>query len=50
MLEFITCGDTSIEASNVMETMTKLKDTDRMTGLTGYEQQFKVGIENFLPK
>ena len=48
MLEFITCGDTSIEAPNVMKAMTKLKTTDRMTGLTGYEQELKVSIENYL--
>jgi len=41
-MEFITCGDTSIEAPNVMRAMAKLKSKDRMTGLTGYEQELKV--------
>jgi len=35
VLEFIACGDTSIEASNVMKAMTKLKITNQMTRLTG---------------
>ncbi|XP_065904176.1 receptor-type tyrosine-protein phosphatase alpha-like [Dysidea avara] len=42
VLEFITCGDTSIEAPNVMRAMAKLKSKDRMTGLTGYEQELKI--------
>jgi len=45
VLEYITCGDTSIEAPNVMRAMAKLKTKDKMTGLNGYEQELKVSVE-----
>lgn len=42
MLESITCGNTQVSASDLQRAVTKLKQRDPITKLTGYEQQFKV--------
>ena len=42
ILESITCGNTQISATDLQRVVTKLKQRDPNTQLTGYEQQFKV--------
>ena len=42
ILESITCGNTQVSAADLQRTVTKLKQRDPNTKLTGYEQQFKV--------
>jgi len=42
ILESITCGNTQISAANLQIRVNKLKQRDRNTNLSGYEQQFKV--------
>ena len=42
ILESITCGNTQVSAADLQRTVTKLKQRDPCTKLTGYEQQFKV--------
>ena len=42
ILESITCGNTQLSAADLQRTVTKLKQRDPGTQLTGYEQQFKV--------
>jgi len=44
ILESITCGNTQVSAPDLQRMVTKLKQRDPHTNLTGYEQQFKVGI------
>jgi len=41
-MEFITCGNTGIEATNIRRATAKLNTKDQMTGLTGYQQELKV--------
>ena len=42
ILESITCGNTQVSAADLQRAVTKLKQRDPNTKLTGYEQQFKV--------
>ena len=42
ILESITCGNTQVSAADLQRVVTKLKQRDPNTQLTGYEQQFKV--------
>ena len=44
ILESITCGNTQVSASDLQRAVTKLKQRDPNTKLTGYEQQFKVQV------
>ena len=42
ILESITCGNTQVSAADLNRAVTKLKQRDPHTKLTGYELQFKV--------
>ena len=42
ILECATCGNTQVSVADLHRAMTKLKQRDQCTKLTGYEQQFKV--------
>ena len=42
ILESITCGNTQISAADLQKVVTKLRQRDPNTQLSGYEQQFKV--------
>ena len=42
ILESITCGNTQVSAADLQRAVTKLKQRDPHTKLTGYEQQYKV--------
>ena len=42
ILESITCGNTQVSAADLQRAVTKLKQRDPNTKLTGYEQQYKV--------
>ena len=42
ILESITCGNTQVSAADLQRALTKLKQRDPHTKLTGYEQQYKV--------
>ena len=42
ILESITCGNTQVSAADLQRVVTKLKQRDPVTKLTGYEQQYKV--------
>ena len=42
ILESITCGNTQISAADLQRVVTKLRQRDPNTQLSGYEQQFKV--------
>ena len=42
ILESITCGNTQVSAADLNRAVTKLKQRDPHTKLTGYESQFKV--------
>ena len=42
ILESITCGNTQVSAADLQRAVTKLKQRDPHTKLTGYEQQHKV--------
>ena len=44
ILESITCGNTQVSAADLQRAVTKLKQRDPGTKLTGYEQQFKVHV------
>ena len=42
ILESITCGNTQISAADLQIVVTKLRQRDPNTQLSGYKQQFKV--------
>lgn len=42
ILESITCGNTQINVTNLQKMVNKLKQKDKVTSLSGFEQQLKV--------
>ena len=48
ILESITCGNTQVSAADLHRAVTKLKQRDPHTKLTGYEQQYKVLCDTYI--
>ena len=47
--ELIMCGDTHIEVAELAASIAKMCQTDPNTGMTGFQNQFKVHIMEPLP-
>ena len=44
ILESVTCGDTQINSGELMSAITKMKNTDPVTGTTLFQSQFEVHL------